>query len=122
MLIIIAIVAVVFIVFAIVWRFLLFFAIPLAMERDLGVVDAMKLSAQAAMGNVGGIIVLFIFEFLVSLLGLIMCGIGVLLVSIPIIYAANAIAYRMVFPRINDQFNYNPPPPTAYQGGGFGQV
>lgn len=120
-LIIVAIVAFVFIIFAIVWRFLLFFSIPLAMDRDLGAMDAMKLSAQAAMGNVGGIIVLFIFEFLVSLLGLIMCGIGVLLVSIPIIYAANAIAYRMVFPKINDQFNYNPPPPTAYQGG-FGQV
>ena len=114
-LIIVAIVAVVFILFAIVWRFLLFFSIPLAMDRDLGAVDAMKLSAQAAMGNVGGIIVLFIFEFLVSLLGMLMCGIGILLVSIPIIYAANAIAYRMVFPRINDQFNYNPPPPGAYQ-------
>lgn len=84
------------------------------MDRDLGPVDAMKLSAQAAMGNVGGIIVLFIFEFLISLLGAIMCGIGLLLVSIPIIYAANAIAYRMVFPRINDQFNYNPPPPGSY--------
>jgi len=87
----------------------------LAIDRDLGTVDAMKLSAQAAMGNVGGIIVLFIFEFLISILGMLMCGIGILLVSVPIIYAANAIAYRMVFPKINDQFNYNPPPPGAYQ-------
>jgi uncharacterized membrane protein len=115
-LVLVAIVAVVVIMFAIVWRFLLFFAIPLAMDRDLGAIDAMKLSAQAAMGNIGGILVLFFFEFLVSLLGVIMCGIGVLLVSIPIIYAANAIAYRMVFPKINDQFNYNPPSPGAYQG------
>lgn len=116
-LIIIMIVAVVFILFAIVWRFLLFFALPLAFERDLGAVDAMKLSAQAAMANVGGIIVLFIFEFLIAILGMIMCGIGLLLVSIPVIYAANAIAYRMVFPKQEDNFNYNPPPPTAYQGG-----
>jgi uncharacterized membrane protein len=120
-LIIIMIVAIVFILFAIVWRFLLFFALPLAFERDLGPVDAMKLSAQAAMANIGGVIVLFIFEFLIAILGMIMCGIGLLLVSVPMIYAANAIAYRMVFPKQNENFNYNPPPPTAYQGG-FGQA
>ncbi|HEV7701583.1 MAG TPA: hypothetical protein VGO43_15235 [Pyrinomonadaceae bacterium] len=117
-LIIIAIVAVIFILFAVVWRFLLFFAIPLAMEHDLGAVDAMKLSAQAAMANVGGLIVLFIFEFLISLLGVIMCVIGLFLVAIPILYAANAIAYRMVFPRLEQRFNYNPPPPGSY--GDFG--
>lgn len=121
-LIIVMIVAVAFILFAIVWRFLLFFAVPLAFEHDLGAVDAMKLSSKAAMANVGGVIVLFIFELLVAILGMIMCGIGLLLVSIPIIYAANAIAYRMVFPKMGgDNFNYNPPPPTAYEGG-FGQV
>jgi uncharacterized membrane protein len=120
MLIVIAIVAVVIILFAVVWRFLLFFAIPLAMEYDLGPVDAMKLSARAAMANVGGLIVLFIFEFLVSLLGLIMCLIGMFLVAIPIIYVANAIAYRQVFPWIQEQLNMTPPPPSAY--GDFGQA
>ncbi len=116
---IVAIVAIVIILFATVWRMLLFFAIPLAMEYDLSPVDAMKLSAQAAMGNVGGLIVLFIFEFLVALLGIVMCFVGLFFVSIPIIYAANAFAYRMVFPWIEQQMgNMTPPPPSAY--GDFG--
>jgi hypothetical protein len=118
-LIIIGIVALVIIIFAVVWRMLLFFAIPLAMEFDLGPVDAMKLSAQAAMGNVGGLIVLFIFEFLVTLLGLVLCVVGLFFISIPIIYAANAFAYRQVFPWFEQQFgNMMPPPPNAY--GDFG--
>lgn len=54
-LIVIAIVAVVIILFAVIWRMLLFFAIPLAMEYDLSPVDAIKLSAQAAMANIGGL-------------------------------------------------------------------
>ena len=117
--IVIAIVAIVVILFAVVWRVLLFFAIPLAMERDIAWMDAIKLSAKAAMGNIGGLIVLFIFEFLVALLGLVMCLVGMFLVAIPIIYAANAFAYRQVFPWIEDQFNMSPPPPQAY-GSNFG--
>jgi uncharacterized membrane protein len=114
-LIIIAIVAVVVIIAAVVWRVLLFFAIPLAMEHDLGAVDAMKLSAQAAMANIGGLIVLFIFEFLISLLGVILCVVGLFFISIPIIYVANAFAYRQVFPWVEQQFgNMTPPPPNAY--------
>ena len=118
LLIVIALVGLVIVLFAVVWRFLLLFAIPLAMEHDLGPVDAMKLSAQAAMANVGGIIVLFIFEFLVSLLGFILCVLGLFLLSIPVIYVANAFAYRQVFPWIEQNFNMEPPPPTAY--GNFG--
>lgn len=118
MLVIIAIVAVVLILFAVVWRLLLFFALPLAMEYDLGPMDAMKLSAQAAMANVGGLIVLFILELLVSLLGVILCVVGLFFISIPIIYAANAFVYRQVFPWFEQQVNnMMPPPPNAY---GFG--
>jgi uncharacterized membrane protein len=117
-LIILAIVAVIIILFAVVWRMLLFFALPLAMEYDLGPVDAMKLSAQAAMANIGGLIVLFIFEFLITLLGMVLCVIGLFFISIPIIYVANAFAYRQVFPWFEQQFNNMPPPPNAY--GDFG--
>ncbi len=120
MLVIIIIVAVILILAGIVWRVLLFFAIPLAMEHDLGAVDAMKLSARAAMSNVGGLIVLFIFEFLVALLGVIMLCIGILFVM-PIIYAANAFAYRQVFPRLFDQQFRNVPPPPDVYGGSFGR-
>ena len=117
LLIVIAIVAVVLILFGIAWRVLLFFAIPIALERDLGPVDAMRLSAKAAVSNVGGLIVLFIFEFLLALLGIIALCIGIFFV-IPIIYAANAFAYRQVFPLIQQNFNMTPPPPTTY--GDFG--
>jgi uncharacterized membrane protein len=117
LLIVVAIVALVLIVFGIAWRVLLFFAIPIALERDLGPVEAMKLSAKAAMSNLGGLIVLFIFEFLIALLGIIALCIGIFFV-IPIIYAANAFAYRQVFPLIQQNFNMSPPPPNAY--GDFG--
>ncbi len=117
LLIVVAIVALVLIVFGIAWRVLLFFAIPIALERDLGPVDAMKLSAKAATSNIGGLIVLFIFEFLIALLGIIALCIGIFFV-IPIIYAANAFAYRQVFPLIQQNFNMSPPPPNTY--GNFG--
>ena len=116
-LIIILIVAFVFIIFGIVWRVLLFFAVPLAMENDLGPVEAIKLSAKAATSNIGGLIVLFIFEFLIALVGILALCIGIFFV-IPILYAANAFAYRQVFPWIEQNFNMAPPPPTAY--GDFG--
>ncbi|HEX3101487.1 MAG TPA: hypothetical protein VHQ01_06845 [Pyrinomonadaceae bacterium] len=118
LLIVVAIVALVLILFGVIWRVLLFFAIPIALERDLSPVDAMKLSAKAAMSNLGGLIVLFIFEFLIALLGIIALCIGIFFV-IPIIYAANAFAYRQVFPLIRQNFNMAPPPPNAY--GDFGQ-
>jgi uncharacterized membrane protein len=120
LLIILAIVAFVVIMLAIVWRFLLFFAIPIAMEHDLGAIDAIKLSIKAATANVGGIIVLFIFEFLVALLGVVMCFLGLIFISIPVIYAANAFAYRQVFPLMQQNINnMMPPPPNAY-GSSFG--
>ncbi len=120
-LIIAAIVGLVVIVFAIAWRVLLFFAIPLALEYDIGPIDAMKLSAQAAMSNVGGLIVLFIFEGLMVIAGVLALCIGLLFV-IPILYAANAFAYRQVFPWIQDNFNMAPPPPTAYGNFGSGMA
>jgi uncharacterized membrane protein len=119
-LVIAGIVGLVFVLIAVVWRILLFFAIPLALEHDLSPIDAIKLSIKAATANLGGMIVLFILEFLVILIGILMLCLGVFLVSIPIIYVANAFAYRQVFPYFERNFNMSPPPPTAY-GGSYGQ-
>ena len=113
-LILIALIAFVFVIFACAWRVLLFFAIPLALEHDLDPIQAMKLSARAAFSNLGGLILLFILEFLIALLGLVMCLLGVFFISIPVIYVANAFAYRQVFPLIQQNFYA---PPTA---GGYG--
>src|SRR5258706_8544240 len=119
-LVIAAIVGVVFMIFSVAWAVAFFFAIPLALEHDIGPIDAIKLSAQAALSNVGGLILLIILEGLVVLLGLVMICLGVFFISLPIVYAANALAYRQVFPWIEQNFNMAPPPPNVY-GGGYGQ-
>ncbi|PYS98167.1 MAG: hypothetical protein DMF63_17260 [Acidobacteria bacterium] len=119
MIVVLLIVAGVFIIFGIVWKILFFFAIPLAMEHDLGAIDAIKLSARAAMANVGGLVLLIIFEGLIQLLGLLMACFGYFFV-LPIVYAANVFAYRQVFPMFERGFRNEPPSPDAY--GSFGRV
>jgi len=120
-LVIIAIVALVFIVFSILWYVAFFFSIPLVMERDLSPMEAIKLSARAGFSNIGGFILLVILLALVGLLGVIMCFFGVLLISVPVTYAAYAVAYRQVFPYFERQaFNNMPPPPGTY-GSNYGQ-
>ena len=103
---------------AIALRVSLYFALPLIMEHNLGAVDAMKLSARAAWANVGGIILLGILEFLVALAGVLMLCVGIFFVM-PIIYAANAFAYRQVFPSGGQNFQTAPPSPNVY-GGSYG--
>lgn len=102
-----------------VWSVALSFAVPLILEHDLGVVDALLTSAKAALSNAGGLIVLIILEILIGILGVIALCVG-LLVAIPVIYTANVLAYRMVFPHLDrSNINMSPPPPDAY--GNFGQ-
>ena len=111
--------SIVFLLFSIAWGITFFFALPILAENDISAVDAIKLSASAGWSNIGGIIVLFIFEGLIALLGLIALCIGVFFV-IPILFAANAFAYRQVFPLlVRQNFNMSPPPPAAY-GSNFG--
>jgi|GEM_PF-7129739 len=43
------------------------FAIPLVVEHHLGTMEAIKLSAEAALANLGRIVILFIIQFLVFL-------------------------------------------------------
>jgi uncharacterized membrane protein len=106
-----------FMVFAFFWWAVFFFAIPLVMEHDLSPIDAIKLSARAAMSNLGGMLVLMLFEVLVVLLGMLVLCVGVFLISMPVIFLANAFAYRQVFPWIERQMNMAPPDPGQY---GFG--
>jgi len=113
------VVGLVFVLIAAVWRILLMFAVPLVMEFDLSPIEAMKLSARAATSNIGGLILLLILEFLISLLGFVAICVGFFFV-LPIIYAANAFAYRQVFPWVERNFQNVPPPPGTYDGG-FGR-
>lgn len=119
MMILIGVGAIAIMIFGILWWAATFCAVPLVMEYDLGAIDALKLSAQAGMNNIGGLIVLVIFEGLVMILGLLMICVGMFLISIPIMFLANAFAYRQIFPYVDRQFNMAPPPPNAY-GSSFG--
>lgn len=102
----------------IVWGLLLTFAIPLSIDKGLSVGDAIKGSMNAVMGNLGGVIVLIILQGLVVIAGFLVFCVG-LIVAMPVVYAATAIAYRQVFPPSPDgpTFSSAPPPPTEY---GFG--
>lgn len=110
-----------FMLFAIAWHITFRFGLPLITEHDLTLSEAIKLSARAGWSNIGGIILLSILEALVGLAGVIAICVGFFFV-LPIIWAANVIAYRMVFPDIQPQQNiYNEPPRPDYYGGSFGQ-
>lgn len=103
---------------AIILRISLFFAFPLIIEHKLGAVDAMKLSARAGWSNLGGLILLFILEIFVAIIGFLACIVGIF-VAMPVIYAASAFAYRQVFPKFENNFQNVPPPPNVY-GGTYG--
>jgi len=108
----------VYFIFQMIWNAVLIFAIPLIMEHDIGVIEAIKTSLSAVFSNIGGVIVIMILGGLVGLLGFLVLCVGIF-VAIPVMFAANAFAYRQVFPFIDQQrFNMAPPPPTAYGFGG----
>lgn len=119
MMILLIVVSIAFMIIGFAWWAVFFFAVPLVIENDLSPVEAIKLSASAAMSNIGGLLVLMIFQFLIVLLGMLMICLGIFLFSIPLIYLANAFAYRQVFPWAGQTFNMAPPPPNAY-GSSFG--
>jgi hypothetical protein len=114
------VIAAVFVVFSIVWYIAFAFAIPIVVEHNIGAIEALQLSAKAGFGNSGGLIILAILNGLIGLAGIIAVCLGFIFV-LPIIYAAQAFAYRQVFPSLNAPTTYNTPPPPTEYGGSFGQ-
>ena len=98
-------------IFQIVWNFALIFAIPLIMEHNLGVVDAAKISISAVFGNFGGLVILTLAGTLVALLGVVALCVGIF-VAIPVVWAANVVAYRHVFALDDDDLNSFSRPPA----------
>jgi hypothetical protein len=107
-------------IFSIIWHAALVFAVPLIVEHDVSVGEAIRLSFSAVFSNVGGLIVLFLLASVVGLLGVLAICLGIF-VAIPVIYTANVLAYSMVFPRADTAINYAPPSPDAYDDGSFGR-
>lgn len=93
---------------------LLTFALPLIVDRNLGAFDAMKLSAKAVWGNLGGIAGLVGVNFVLMFVGYLAFCVGLYFV-IPVMIAGNVAAYRRVFPSLESRPNLNPPPPDAYK-------
>ncbi|MDH3493794.1 MAG: hypothetical protein OEM82_09610 [Acidobacteriota bacterium] len=91
----------------------LIFAFPLFSEMNLGLMETVKLSARAGWANAGGMILLVILEGLALLVGVLACLVGIF-VAIPLIWAANTVAFRMVFPDTASQPNIAPPQPDQY--------
>jgi uncharacterized membrane protein len=107
--------------FSFVWHALFIFALPLIAEHDnIGPLDAIKYSFKAAFSNIGGLIVLIIFEILIGILGVIALCIGIFFVM-PLFYAIAIVAYRQVFPPPAFIPQNNAPPTPDQYGGSYGQ-
>lgn len=81
---------------------LMIFTFPLIIDRKLSSWDAIKLSARAALKNVGGIAGLIGINFVLVFLGQLAFCVGIYFV-IPLITATSLVAYRKVFPRLQPQ-------------------
>jgi len=89
------------------------FAYPLIVDRKLSGWDAIKLSARASTKNLGGMLGLILLNFLLGLLGVLACYVGVFFVM-PISFAGYAAAYRRIFPDLAPSIVSPPPPPANW--------
>lgn len=85
---------------------LLTFSFPLIVDRNLSVWQAVVTSARAVWQNLRGVAGFYGLGFLLSLAGLLFFCVGVYLV-IPVIIAAQTVAYRKIFP---SRKKYTEPP------------
>ena len=107
-----------FVVFAIIVSLtvhtIFFFTYPLIVDRKLSGLDAVKTSFRAVVKNLGGLLGLIFLQFCLGIVGLLACYVGVFFVM-PVSFAANAVAYRHVFPELGMKgFALPPPPPGSW--------
>jgi hypothetical protein len=72
------------------------FAYPLLVDRRVSGVQAVVLSARAALGNLGGLLGLTAISFGMGMAGMCCCYVGAFLVM-PITFGATMVAYEQVF-------------------------
>lgn len=92
---------------------LLLFSFPLFAERKMGLMDTMKLSAKAGKANAGGLFLLMLLNGLIIIVGILACFVGIIF-AVPLVFAANAVAYRQVFPDSSAPQTMTPPQPEQY--------
>lgn len=91
------------------------FAHPLIVDRKMQGFDAVKLSFKGAMANFWRLLGMAMLSFGLSLVGLLLCYVGMFLV-LPITYGAVAAAYEQVFGlhKPEDVLPDLPPPPPTF--------
>jgi len=88
-------------------------AFPLVPDRKLSGLEAVKLSFKAGKANFGGLLGLILLNGLFSIIGVLCCFVGVYF-YLPVALAAQAVAYRRIFPEMTIDFSApTPPPPPA---------
>ncbi|MGI9035759.1 MAG: hypothetical protein ACR2GD_06940 [Pyrinomonadaceae bacterium] len=96
---------------------LLIFAFPLIVERKMSGIEAFKLSARAALKNLGGVVGFIAAEFVLGIIGYFIFCVGVYL-TLPIMFAGALVVYRRVFPPAENLSFDVPPRPDAFQNAG----
>ncbi len=92
------------------------FGLALLADKDLSLMETIKLSAKAGWANAGGLFLLFLLLGLMMIGGVLALCIGIFFV-LPLIYAALSVAYRQVFPMPNNTSPLSAaPPPPNYAG------
>jgi hypothetical protein len=89
------------------------FSYPLIVDRKMSGLDAVKLSARGALANFWSLLGLLLINGLISFAGVLLCYVGVFL-TLPITFAAIAVAYEQVFGLGEVQGPILPPPPPIF--------
>ena len=85
-------------------------AYPLIADKKMSGLEAVKLSFRAGKANFGGILGLLLLNALFGIVGVLCCIIGVYF-YLPVSIAAQAVAYRRIFPDVAPTYPTPPPPP-----------
>lgn len=96
---------------------LLMFYTPLIVDKRAGVVDSLTMSFNALKPHLGGLMVYALAIIGINLIGLLACGLG-LLVTVPVTVVSIAIIYQDFFQggqAFNANTNLYPPIPTIPQ-------
>ena len=76
-------------------------------------IDAVKLSAKAALANFWPLLGLLLLNGLIGFAGVLLCYVGIFL-ALPVTFAAIAVAYEQVFGLGEVQGPILPPPPPTF--------
>ncbi len=101
-----------FIIPGIIWLLMFFFAPYLIIDKNIGVIDALKKSRQMTKGSRWRLLLAVIILFFINILGILAFGIGLLITS-PLTLITYAYLYRQLSPSSTPTTPTAPDIPTA---------